>query len=128
MSESQGVEINGGQLQDFTIDQLAGASALILGSVGGLLMIIWKSRCACRMRLGFSDKCYIFDCERKPPDEADSDEEDNKKDKKPKDKKPKDKKPKPEPAPEPQEQSPEPEAEPEIENRRLKRRLNNLTK
>ena len=106
MSESQGVEINGGQLQDFTIDQLAGASALILGSVGGLLMIIWKSRCACRMRLGFSDKCYIFDCERKPPDEADSDEEDNKKDikpKKPKDKKPKDKKPKP------QEQSPEAE-------------------
>lgn len=125
MSESQGVEINGGQLQDFTIDQLAGASALILGSVGGLLMIIWKSRCACRMRLGFSDKCYIFDCERKPPDEADSDEEDNKKDikpKKPKDKKPKDKKPKPQeqsPEAEPQEQSPQPQdqsPEPEIEN------------
>jgi hypothetical protein len=63
-----GLELNGGQLQDFTIDQLAGATALVLGSIGGLLMIIWKSRCACRVRLGLSDKCYVFDCERKPPD------------------------------------------------------------
>jgi len=78
MSESQGIEVNGGRLQDFTIDQLAGATALVLGSVGGLLMIIWKSRCACRMRVGCSDKCYIFDCERKPPPE-DSDDEDSKK-------------------------------------------------
>ena len=67
MSESEGLELNGGRLQDFTIDQLAGATALVLGSVGGLLMIIWKSRCACRVRVGCSDKCYIFDCERKPP-------------------------------------------------------------
>lgn len=75
MSESS-IEVNGGQLQDFTIDQFAGATALILGSFGGLLMIIWKSRCACRMRIGCSDKCYIFDCERKPPpDDNDSDEE-----------------------------------------------------
>ena len=35
----------GGQLGDFTIDQVAGASALILGSVGALLMVIFKSRC-----------------------------------------------------------------------------------
>jgi hypothetical protein len=34
-----------GLLQDFSIDQAAGAIALILGSCGGLLMIIWKSRC-----------------------------------------------------------------------------------
>tara|TARA_R110001632_G_scaffold92757_1_gene198003 strand:+ start:93 stop:437 length:345 start_codon:yes stop_codon:yes gene_type:complete len=75
MSESS-IEVNGGQLQDFTIDQFAGASALILGSFGGLLMIIWKSRCACRVRLGLTDKCYLFDCERKPPDDdKDSDEE-----------------------------------------------------
>lgn len=75
MSESTG-EIQQGQLQDFTIDQFAGAAALILGSIGGLLMIIWKSRCACRCRLGLSDKCYIFDCSREPPpDAADSDEE-----------------------------------------------------
>ena len=68
MSESDSVvEVNGGRLQDFTIDQLAGATALVLGSIGGLLMIIWKSRCACRVRVGCSDSCYIFDCERKPP-------------------------------------------------------------
>lgn len=82
MSESSTIEVGGGQLQDFTIDQFAGASALILGSIGGLLMIIWKSRCACRMRLGCSDKCYIFDCERAPPpDDKDSDDEDKDKDK-----------------------------------------------
>tara|TARA_R100000654_G_scaffold59894_1_gene86649 strand:- start:706 stop:1050 length:345 start_codon:yes stop_codon:yes gene_type:complete len=83
MSESSSVvEVNGGRLQDFTIDQLAGATALVLGSIGGLLMIIWKSRCACRVRLGCSDSCYIFDCERKPPpNDDDSDNEGNKEDK-----------------------------------------------
>lgn len=82
MSESSTVEVNGGRLQDFTIDQLAGATALVLGSVGGLLMIIWKSRCACRMRVGCSDSCYIFDCERAPPpDDQDSDNESSKGDK-----------------------------------------------
>tara|TARA_Y100000592_G_C5279756_1_gene225717 strand:+ start:141 stop:491 length:351 start_codon:yes stop_codon:yes gene_type:complete len=75
MSESSSIEVNGGRSQDFTIDQLAGATALVLGSVGGLLMIIWKSRCACRVRLGCSDKCYVFDCERKPPPDEDSDDE-----------------------------------------------------
>ena len=60
-----------GKLQDFTIDQLAGSLALILGSVGGLLMIIWKSRCECDMNC-----CYIIRCKRKPPpDNQDSDEE-----------------------------------------------------
>ncbi len=67
MSESEGLELNGGELQDFTIDQLAGALALSLGAVGTLLLVIWQSRCACRCRLGCSDKCYIFDCERAPP-------------------------------------------------------------
>mgnify|MGYP003681355480 CR=1 FL=1 len=61
------MEINGGKLQDFTIDQLAGALALSLGAVGTLLLVIWQSRCACRCRLGISDKCYIFDCSREPP-------------------------------------------------------------
>ena len=74
MSESSTIEVNGGQLQDFTIDQFAGALALTLGSVGGLLMIIWKSRCMCKMNC-----CYLFQCERRPPqeDEKDSDEEQN---------------------------------------------------
>ena len=54
-------------LENFTIDQLAGSTALILGALGGLLTIIWKSRCLCRCRIGLSDKCYIFDCSREPP-------------------------------------------------------------
>tara|TARA_R110000744_G_scaffold124752_1_gene230387 strand:+ start:10 stop:321 length:312 start_codon:yes stop_codon:yes gene_type:complete len=72
MSESSTIEVNGGQLQNFTIDQFAGALALTLGSVGGLLMIIWKSRCMCKMNC-----CYLFQCERRPPqeNEKDSDEE-----------------------------------------------------
>ncbi len=54
-------------LENFTIDQLAGSTALMLGAVGGLLTIIWKSRCLCKCRVGLSDKCYIFDCSREPP-------------------------------------------------------------
>lgn len=73
-----------GRMEDFTIDQFAGATALILGSVGGLLMIIWKSRCLCRCRIGCSDKCYLFDCERAPPPDNSSEEEES--DKKDKDK------------------------------------------
>ena len=36
MSESNAVEIHGGRLQDFTIDQMAGAIALSLGALGSL--------------------------------------------------------------------------------------------
>lgn len=62
----------GARLENFTIDQFAGSLALVLGSVGGLLMIIWKSRCACRINC-----CYLFRCERLPPREGggESDEE-----------------------------------------------------
>ena len=42
MSESTGLELNGGRLQDFTIDQMAGAIALSLGAVGTLLLVIWQ--------------------------------------------------------------------------------------
>ena len=51
-----------GKMEDFTIDQFAGSMALILGSIGGLLMIIWKSRCACKVNC-----CGLFRCERSPP-------------------------------------------------------------
>jgi len=67
MSESNAVEIHGGRLQDFTIDQMAGAIALSLGALGSLLLVIWQSRCLCRCRIGISDQCYLFDCSREPP-------------------------------------------------------------
>jgi len=57
----------GTSLEDFTIDQAAGALALSLGAIGSLLLVIWQSRCACRCRIGLSDNCYIFDCSREPP-------------------------------------------------------------
>ena len=75
MSDSS-ININGGRLQNFTIDQFAGAMALILGSLGGLLMIIWKSRCACKVRLGLTDYCICFECSRTPPPDDDEDEKD----------------------------------------------------
>ena len=59
-----------GKLQNFTIDQFAGSAALIIGSVGALLTIIWQSRCHCKCNL-----CYIFQCERKPPTEAGASED-----------------------------------------------------
>jgi len=75
-------------LENFTIDQLAGSTALILGALGGLLTIIWKSRCLCRCRVGLSDKCYIFDCSREPPplealtqEEKEEEKEDNQEEK-----------------------------------------------
>ena len=86
MSESEGLEFNGGRLQDFTIDQFAGALALSLGAVGTLLLVIWQSRCACKCRLGCSDNCYLFDCTREPPpievaEDPDKDKRDKKQDK-----------------------------------------------
>jgi hypothetical protein len=56
-----------GQLQDYTVDQAAGAIALTLGALGSLLLVIWQSRCLCRCRIGISDQCYLFDCSREPP-------------------------------------------------------------
>ena len=83
-----------GILQQFNINELAGATGLILGALGGLLAVIWKSRCHCKMNL-----CYICQCERKPPldnpDEVSSDEESIVP------KKEKQKEPEPEPEPEP---------------------------
>jgi hypothetical protein len=54
-------------IEPMSIDQFAGSVVLILGAVGSLLLVIWQSRCACKCRIGWSDKCYIFDCSREPP-------------------------------------------------------------
>tara|TARA_R110000782_G_scaffold56369_3_gene118269 strand:- start:4651 stop:4986 length:336 start_codon:yes stop_codon:yes gene_type:complete len=53
-----------GQLQDFSVDQAAGAVVLVLGAIAGLLQVIWMSKCHCRVNL-----CYLFTCERRPPSE-----------------------------------------------------------
>ncbi len=53
-----------GQLQNYSVDQAAGAIVLVLGAVASLLLVIWQSKCHCKMNL-----CYIFQCERRPPSE-----------------------------------------------------------
>ncbi len=79
MSESQEQDMI--EIKEMTIDQLAGAVVLFLGAIGSLLLVIWQSRCACRCRIGCSDKCYIFDCQREPPptkeDENNEDQNNN---------------------------------------------------
>jgi len=75
-----------GLLQSFNINELAGATGLILGGVSGLLVVIFKSRCYCKFRLGCNDQCSLCMCERKPPPDPnnndDTDEEQNKDEKK----------------------------------------------
>ena len=51
----------GANLEDFTIDQAAGAFALTAGAIGSLLLVIWQSKCHCKINL-----CWLFKCERKP--------------------------------------------------------------
>ena len=55
---------NEGQLQDYSVDQLAGAVVLVLGAVASLLLVLWQSKCLCKVNL-----CYIFQCERRPPND-----------------------------------------------------------
>ena len=52
------------EVEKMSIDQLAGAVVLFLGAVGSLLLVIWQSKCHCKVNL-----CYIFQCERRPPNE-----------------------------------------------------------
>ena len=64
----------GGELGDFTIDQLGGTLALVLGSVGGLCLILFKSRCE---RISI---CWgLWSCNRKVQDDT-SEEDDKKRD------------------------------------------------
>ena len=41
----------GANLEDFTIDQAAGAFALTAGAIGSLLLVIWQSKCHCKINL-----------------------------------------------------------------------------
>ena len=60
----------GGELGDFTIDQLAGSLALVLGSVGGLCLILFKSRCE-----NITLCCGLWSCSRKVQEENTDDVE-----------------------------------------------------
>jgi hypothetical protein len=51
-------------VEPMSVDQLAGAFVMIAGAIGSLLLVIWQSKCHCKMNL-----CYIFSCERRPPSE-----------------------------------------------------------
>jgi len=64
MSESTGA------MEQFNINELAGATGLILGAVSGILVVIFKSRCFCKFRVGISDKYSLCMCERKPPPDS----------------------------------------------------------
>jgi len=52
------------EIDKMSVDQFAGAVVLILGAVGSLLLVIWQSKCHCKVNL-----CYLFQCERRPPNE-----------------------------------------------------------
>ncbi len=58
MSETEG------QLQDYSVDQLGGFVVMVAGAIGSLLLVVWQSKCHCKVNL-----CYIFQCERRPPNE-----------------------------------------------------------
>jgi len=62
MTESQSDDVI--EIDKMSVDQLAGAVVLILGAIGSLLLVIWQSKCHCRVNL-----CWIFQCERRPPSE-----------------------------------------------------------
>ena len=53
-----------GQLQNYSVDQVAGAFVLCMGAIASLLLVVWQSKCHCKCNL-----CYIFQCERRPPSE-----------------------------------------------------------
>jgi len=52
------------QIEKMSVDQAAGAFVMIAGAIGSLLLVIWQSKCHCKVNL-----CYIFSCERRPPNE-----------------------------------------------------------
>ena len=63
--------LGAGKLEDYSVDQLAGALVLIMGAIGSLLLVIWQSKCHCKINLCHCrmNLCYIFQCERRPPSE-----------------------------------------------------------
>jgi len=81
-------ESNENAMEQFNINELAGATGLILGAVSGILVVIFKSRCFCKFRIGISDKYSLCMCERKPPPDSPKDDEEDDGNNKPDEKKP----------------------------------------
>lgn len=52
------------QIERMSVDQAAGAFVMVAGAIGSLLLVIWQSKCHCKVNL-----CYIFSCERRPATE-----------------------------------------------------------
>ena len=52
------------QIDKMSVDQAAGAFVMVAGAIGSLLLVVWQSKCHCKVNL-----CYIFTCERRPPNE-----------------------------------------------------------
>ena len=61
-----------GKMDDYSLSDLAGSTAIILASCGGLLTVIFSSRCECDMNL-----CWIWRCHRKPPPLPEEQDEEN---------------------------------------------------
>ena len=57
-----------GKMDDFSLSDLAGSTAIILASCGGLLTVILASRCECDLNM-----CWIWRCHRKPPPDPSED-------------------------------------------------------
>ena len=51
-----------GKLADFSLDQLAGAAALVLSSIGALMLVLFKSNCL-KVKCCFG----LVACTRRPP-------------------------------------------------------------
>ena len=52
------------EVEPMSVDQLGGFVVMVAGAIGSLLLVVWQSRCHCKFNL-----CYIFSCERRPPNE-----------------------------------------------------------
>jgi hypothetical protein len=52
------------QIDKMSVDQAAGAFVMVAGAIGSLLLVVWQSKCHCKVNL-----CYIFQCDRRPPNE-----------------------------------------------------------
>ena len=52
------------QIERMSVDQAAGAFVMVAGAIGSLLLVIWQSKCHCKVNL-----FWCFHCERRPPNE-----------------------------------------------------------